>query len=112
MHPGETTGSHIMRGLIEFLSANEPNKKFSLNDIQIARELRKRFTFKIVPMLNPDGVIMGNNRVSISGSDLNRKYLNPNINLHPEIFFLKDLVSTLVEQNKKPYLYIDIHSHS
>lgn len=37
-----------------------------------AAELRKRFVFKIVPMLNPDGVIVGNYRCSLSGVDLNR----------------------------------------
>lgn len=66
----------------------------------------------IVPMLNPDGVIMGNNRVSISGSDLNREFLNPDRNLHPEIYYLKDHVNKLIENNQKPYLYIDMHSHS
>jgi murein tripeptide amidase MpaA len=39
-------------------------------------------------MLNPDGVIMGNTRVSLAGVDLNRKWGNAviNENLHPEIF--------------------------
>ena len=32
------------------------------------------FIFKIVPMLNPDGVIVGNYRCSLAGRDLNRNY--------------------------------------
>jgi len=40
-------------------------------------------------MLNPDGVIHGNNRTSISGEDLNRVWQNPNKYLHPEIFYTK-----------------------
>lgn len=28
-------------------------------------------------MVNPDGVILGNNRVSISGRDLNRRWKKP-----------------------------------
>jgi murein tripeptide amidase MpaA len=38
----------------------------------MANELRKRVIFKIVPMLNPDGVIVGNNRTSFIGKDVNR----------------------------------------
>jgi len=34
--------------------------------------LRTKFIFKIVPMLNPDGVIHGNYRANLAGIDLNR----------------------------------------
>lgn len=37
-----------------------------------AVDLRKRMNFFVVPMLNPDGVIMGNSRTSAAGKDLNR----------------------------------------
>lgn len=40
----------------------------------MAVELRKRIIFKIIPCINPDGVIAGNYRVSMSGNDLNRRY--------------------------------------
>jgi murein tripeptide amidase MpaA len=53
------------------------------------RELRKHFVFKIVPMLNPDGVVHGNYRCSYLGCDLNRKWLMPNKFLHPTIFYSK-----------------------
>lgn len=39
-----------------------------------AAMLREKYIFKIVPMLNPDGVIHGNYRCSLSGHDLNRKW--------------------------------------
>lgn len=78
-HPGETTGSFMIEGVIEFLiSTNE-----------IASNLRENYVFKIVPMINIDGVIHGNNRCSLSGSDLNRKWGNPDKNLHPEIYYTK-----------------------
>lgn len=62
VHPGESNSSYIMEGIIDFVTSNEPG----------AHELRERFVFKIVPMLNPDGVIIGNYRCSLSASDLNR----------------------------------------
>ena len=44
---------------------------------------------KLVPMLNPDGVVLGNSRSSLAGVDLNRRWSNPHATLHPEIYFLK-----------------------
>lgn len=36
--------------------------------------LRDKYLFKIVPMINPDGVVNGNYRFSAAGYDLNRKW--------------------------------------
>jgi murein tripeptide amidase MpaA len=52
----------MLNGFIDFL----------ISDTKEAEELRDRANFFIVPMLNPDGVIMGNSRVSGAGKDLNR----------------------------------------
>jgi len=51
-----------MHGILDYLVSDEEE----------ARYLRNNFVFKIVPMLNPDGVIIGNYRCSLSGQDLNR----------------------------------------
>lgn len=64
VHPGETPSSWMMKGFIDFLTG-ESNQ---------ARYLRDQFIFKLVPMLNPDGVIVGNSRCSLTGRDLNRQY--------------------------------------
>lgn len=45
----------------------------------------EQFDFKIVPMLNPDGVILGNFRTSYSGKDLNRQFYTSNKLVYPEI---------------------------
>lgn len=63
VHPGESNASFIIEGVLEYLLDS---------DDEGAYELRNRFVFKIVPMLNPDGVIVGNYRCSLSGQDLNR----------------------------------------
>jgi len=44
-----------------------------------AEYLRKKIIFKIIPMVNPDGVVFGNYRTSLSGKDLNRKFKAKNI---------------------------------
>lgn len=67
VHPGETVGSWIMKGVLDYLLSDDPE----------AICLRDNFIFKLVPMLNPDGVIQGNYRCSLAGSDLNRKYISP-----------------------------------
>jgi len=48
-----------MEGVIKFLVSEHPK----------AISLRKNFIFYIVPMLNPDGVIMGNHRTDVLGYD-------------------------------------------
>ena len=62
VHPGESNASWVMQGVIEFL----------VSDDDKAQYLRDTYVFKIIPMLNPDGVIVGNYRCSLVGQDLNR----------------------------------------
>ena len=62
VHPGESNASFIIEGLIDYLVGNEKGSEI----------LRNKFVFKVIPMLNPDGVIVGNYRCSLSGHDLNR----------------------------------------
>jgi len=57
VHPGESNSSWMMKGVIEYLVGDTPE----------ARALRDNFVFKIVPILNPDGVINGNYRCSLIG---------------------------------------------
>ena len=68
VHPGEVVGSWMMRGVLFFIT--DP-------DNEEARMLREKFIFKIIPMLNPDGVINGNYRCSLAGCDLNRRWKTP-----------------------------------
>lgn len=49
VHPGESNSSWIMKGVLDYLTSDHPN----------AQALRDKFVFKIIPMLNPDGVIHG-----------------------------------------------------
>ena len=69
VHPGESNASFIVEGILQFLVSDDEDAKY----------LRNNFVFKIIPMLNPDGVIIGNNRTSLSGYDLNRQWIAPSM---------------------------------
>lgn len=101
VHPGETNSSYIMQGLIEYLTGNDRQ----------ARHLRNTYVFKIVPMLNPDGVVVGNYRCNLAGLDLNRQYILPNNETSPEIYAVKEMIKQTLEC-RKIELYCDIHGHS
>lgn len=102
VHPGETNSSWVMKGSLEFLMSSSPK----------AQSLRESYIFKIVPMLNPDGVINGNHRCSLSGEDLNRQWQNPNAELHPTIYHAKSLLQYLRATGRTPLVFCDYHGHS
>jgi len=43
-----------------------------LENTEEMKKIRDKIIFKIIPMLNPDGVIIGNYRTGFMGLDLNR----------------------------------------
>ena len=70
-----------MQGFIQFLTGDNP----------IALVLRANFVFKVIPMLNPDGVINGNYRCSLAGVDLNRQWHAPLKTVHTTIYYIKQV---------------------
>ncbi|XP_023384774.1 cytosolic carboxypeptidase 4 [Pteropus vampyrus] len=102
VHPGESNASWVMKGTLEFLVSDDP----------VARLLRENFIFKIIPMLNPDGVINGNHRCSLSREDLNRQWLSPSVHLQPTIYHAKGLLHYLSATGHRPVVFCDFHGHS
>ncbi|XP_077440691.1 cytosolic carboxypeptidase 6 isoform X2 [Vanacampus margaritifer] len=103
VHPGESPASFVCQGLIDFLVSQHP----------VAQLLRDYVIFKIVPMLNPDGVYLGNYRCSLMGFDLNRHWQDPSPWAHPTLHAVKQLI---VQMSQDPSVslefYIDVHAHS
>ena len=99
-HPGETVGSYVIKGCMDFLMGNSEE----------AKKLREIYLFKIVPMMNPDGVLVGNSRTSFAGCDLNRRWGKPNEIIHPEIFHTKQMITKLATQRNIAFV-IDCHGH-
>jgi murein tripeptide amidase MpaA len=73
--------------------------------------LRETFIFKIIPMLNPDGVTFGNYRSNMLGVDLNRRWPNPSKLLHPTIYYAK-MLAKQVHIDHSILIFADIHGHS
>lgn len=51
-----------------------------------------RCIIKVVPMMNPDGVILGNYRTGVAGRDLNRRFKLTDKTLFPTVYAMKQLV--------------------
>ena len=105
VHPGETPAQYICQGIIDLL----------VSDTAEAKVLREHLVFKIIPMLNPDGVFLGNYRCSYTGYDLNRCWTEPSEWCHPGIIGAKKKILEYYKSSNKRNeldLFLDIHAHS
>ncbi|XP_032917579.1 cytosolic carboxypeptidase 2 isoform X4 [Catharus ustulatus] len=101
VHPGESGGSWAMRGFLDFLLSAHAD----------AQLLRRLFVFKVVPMLNPDGVVVGNSRCSLAGRDPNRAYGMALPGSFPGVWHLRAMVQRMLAE-QEVVLYCDFHGHS
>ncbi|KAB0341322.1 hypothetical protein FD754_018248 [Muntiacus muntjak] len=101
VHPGETNSSWIIKGFLDYILGNSSDAKL----------LRDTFVFKVVPMLNPDGVIVGNYRCSLAGRDLNRNYTSLLKESFPSVWYTRNMIRRLMEK-REVILYCDLHGHS
>jgi len=101
VHPGETNASWMIRGALDVLTSSAP----------IAQQARGRAVWKVVPFLNPDGVLNGHHRTNLAGVDLNRHWSTPTPAVAPTVWHLKRLLHA-VQRRGRLVLYCDFHGHS
>ena len=76
-HPGETMAEWWMEGALDRLvDPADP----------VARLLRRKATFHVVPNMNPDGSVRGHLRTNAAGVNLNREWAAPSLERSPEVF--------------------------
>ena len=91
-----------MRGILHYVTGQT----------DLAEALRKHYIFKIVPMINPDGVIVGNTRCNLAAADLNRQYKHCVKEAFPTVHYVKMLIAKLLEDDYSISIYCDLHAHS
>ena len=100
-HAGEDAGSYYLEGLINFLLSND--EKASL--------ARKHFVFKVIPMMNPDGVFNGTSRYNMEMEDLNNIWLTEE-KMQPEVKGVQEWVGRWYKEGNEIHLFLDIHNHT
>jgi murein tripeptide amidase MpaA len=79
-HPGETMAQWWMEGALERL----------LDDADpVARRLKEKATFHVVPNMNPDGSRRGHLRTNAVGTNLNREWHEPSRERSPEVLCVR-----------------------
>ena len=100
VHPGETPGTLTFNGILKLLIDNEN---------QINKILLDNFIFKLIPIINVDGVSNGYFRLNTEGYNLNRCYLGPSPKINPENYAITKLFY-FYSSNYKVRYYFDLHA--
>ncbi|MGB5257536.1 MAG: M14 family metallopeptidase [Woeseiaceae bacterium] len=96
-HPPEVSGAFAMFSFLETLLA----------DSELGVRFRNRFQVIAIPLLNPDGVIGGNWRHNLGGTDLNRDW---GIFRQPETQLVGELLDKLDADGHRIRVFLDFHS--
>ncbi len=79
-HPGESMAEWWVEGALDRLCDMEDS---------VARLLRQKATFHIVPNMNPDGSRRGHLRTNAMGVNLNREWHAPTLEKSPEVYLVR-----------------------
>lgn len=102
-HSAEVTASFTVEGLMDYLLSDEDD----------ARAIRSSAVVNIVPMVNPDGVDLGNYRDNAAGINLNRVWNDTaNMTTSPEVMLVQTEIDNWVAAGHPYDLFLDFHSTS
>ena len=92
IHPAESTSYYSVEGLVAFLLSGDPR----------AEALLAHTLIDIVPMANPDGVVLGNYRTNAASSNLENEWAAPWNSMQPEIVALRTRIESLMGTASAP----------
>lgn len=98
-HPGEPEGSHMLEGFLDWVLSDDPD----------AMRLRSRARILVVPFMNPDGVVRGNQRVNLAGLDLNRQWAAPDARTSPTVLAARSRMLREREGGAEIRIVLDFH---
>jgi hypothetical protein len=104
-HPWEAGTSFLLEGALRFVTSDEP----------AARQLRDTHVFIFVPMINPDGVALGEVRFNLNGFDPNRQWDEVDLRdprwleRNPEIWYVK---KALLAQHARQPIALALNLHN
>ena len=98
-HPGEPEGSYMIEGFLDWILGDAPG----------AVDLRRKARILLVPFLNPDGVIRGNQRVNRAGLDLNRQWASPHPATSPTVLAAIEAILAARNDGLGVRIMLDFH---
>ncbi len=101
-HAGESPASFVVEAFLDFVLSEDPR----------ARALRNHVLINVVPMINPDGVAVGNYRDNLKGINLNRVWNAADPESSPEVLGVTDSVAAWAADGNPYDMYIDFHADS
>ncbi|HRP57393.1 M14-type cytosolic carboxypeptidase [Agriterribacter sp.] len=104
-HAGEYCGGYVVAGLLHLLLSDDEN----------AAMVRKNTIYKIIPMMNPDGIFHGITRFNANYEDLNQEWDDdftdtPHLPVEPEVACVKKWIRDWRSSGRNIDLALDIHS--
>ena len=100
-HSGEDAGTYFIEGLVNFLISDDPG----------ATSARAKFVYKLIPMMNPDGVFNGTSRYNMEMEDLNNIWLSEE-KMQPEVRGVEEWAEKWYREGNAIDLFLDIHNHT
>ncbi|XP_072937018.1 cytosolic carboxypeptidase 6-like [Epargyreus clarus] len=100
-HGGQPPASYICQGFLDYIGSSSEK----------ACALRNGIIIQVVPMVNPDGVFLGNHRSDLLGSDPNRSWNCATSYAHPALIAVNDLVTKITSEKALQLDFIiDVHA--
>ena len=104
-HAGEYISGFFLEGMVSFLLSDSPEADMA----------RKKTIYKIVPMMNPDGIYHGITRFNNNMEDLNQEWDDDfTDSLHsptePEVAAVKKWIRKWLKKGNKIDIGLDVHS--